>query len=1252
MEPSQRRIRKALGEESRGLRGTEHAGEASENGSVGNLDNVSDQAEAEERLRFQTQLLNAVGQAIIATDLEGKILYWNRCAEELYGWSAQEVMGRMVHELLISEELLENVEEVMARLRAASSWSGEFLVRRKDGTPLSVEVTDTPVRDDGGDLVGIIKVSTDVTERKGDEERLRETERRLATLLANTPAMVYRCLNESDWPEEYVSDYALELTGYPASAYMDNPTLFGSLISDKDRQRIWDEVQEAMGAGERFRLHYAIHRKDGSLRFVEELGQGIYDESGGVAAVEGLIYDVTERKRTEAAHKEAEERYRTLVERIPAVTYVQQATASGTVTYVSPQMKDLLGYEPEECTSNPEHWQRIIHPEDRERVLAEDGRVNETGETFSMEYRQFGKDGRVVWVRDEATLVRGGKGEPLYWLGVQVDVSERRATETALRESEERFRRSFEDAAVGMALVGKDGRWLRVNQSLCEIVGYTDEELLGKTFQDITHPEDLDKDLEQAQRLLEGEVDSYQMEKRYLRKDGSVVWILLNGSLVRDEEGGPLYFIAQVQDISGRRSAEERLRGAEERYRTLVEQIPAVTYVDPVDNPDVSLYTSPHIERMLGYTPEEWIEGRLWPKRLHPDDRERVLAADERFEEGSDEVFDEEYRLLAKDGSVVWVSEEAVVLRDGEGKPLYWQGIIHDVTERREAEEALRRSEERYRNVVEEQTELVCRFLPDLTLTFVNSAYQRYFGKGPEELIGRGILDTIHDEDRAYYQDDLVGLSPENPTTTIEDRVLTPHGMRWLQWTDTAIFDGHGRIVEYQSVGRDVTERREAEERLEHQALHDPLTGLPNRTLFADRLGQALSRTRRQQNRVAVMFMDLDEFKVVNDSLGHEAGDLLLTVVAQRLRRCLRPEDTLARFGGDEFVVLIEAVADPAEAVRVAERITDELGKPFSIEGRELFVAASIGIALGEGRTKSPADLLRDADTAMYRAKDGSGHYSIFDPGMYLRAVRRLELENDLRRALERDEFVLRYQPIVHLGDGRVRGLEALVRWNNPERGFLNPDDFVPLSEESGLVVPMGEWVLEEACRQLKEWQGHIRRPSPMMSVNVSAKQLRRPDLFEKVERALRKSGLDASCLTLDVTETAYVEVLEDGPAALDRLRAMGVRISIDDFGTGYSSLSYLKRLPTDALKIDKSYVSGLGRDPEDTALVRMIVELAHTFGMEVVAEGVETEEQATLLEEMGCDMAQGYLFSEPVAAEGAANLLDADYHRKPLGGC
>jgi diguanylate cyclase (GGDEF)-like protein len=440
---------------------------------------------------------------------------------------------------------------------------------------------------------------------------------------------------------------------------------------------------------------------------------------------------------------------------------------------------------------------------------------------------------------------------------------------------------------------------------------------------------------------------------------------------------------------------------------------------------------------------------------------------------------------------------------------------------------------------------------------------------------------------------------------------------------------------------REITERKALEEQLEHQALHDPLTDLPNRTMFTDRLRQALARTKRHQQSLAVMFMDLDNFKVINDSLGHEKGDTLLVAVSERLRLCLRPEDTLARFGGDEFTVLLEDVESPDEAVRVAERITDELRGSFVLEGKELFISVSIGIVVGDASTKDPESLLRDSDIAMYRAKDEAIGYKVFDEAMHRWAVSRLELENDLRRAIEQEEFVVHYQPIVNLQTSELWGLEALVRWNHPERGRLDPDEFVPVAEESGLVVPLGETVVEEACRQAAQWQREFPRTPPLfMSVNLSGRQLRRPNLHKVMERALRESGLSASSLGLDITETVYISALEANTAALDRLKATGLRVSIDDFGAGYSSLSYLKRLPADILKIDKSFIRGLGLEVEDTAIVQTIVDLAHILGMEVVAEGVEVEEQETLLKEMGCDFAQGFYFFEPLPPGAVEELL------------
>jgi diguanylate cyclase (GGDEF)-like protein len=509
-------------------------------------------------------------------------------------------------------------------------------------------------------------------------------------------------------------------------------------------------------------------------------------------------------------------------------------------------------------------------------------------------------------------------------------------------------------------------------------------------------------------------------------------------------------------------------------------------------------------------------------------------------------------------------------------------------------------------------------------------------------LIGRSFIERVPFEDRGYYEELPAWLNEENPRRTVEHRVLTPGGrVRWQQWTDTAIFDAEGRIVEYQSVGRDVTERRALEERLQHQALHDDLTGLPNRHLFVDRLGQALRRTGRRDGRVGVLFTDLDEFKMVNDSFGHEVGDRLLVDVAERLGGCLRPEDTLARFGGDEFVVLIEEPGGTEGAVRVAERIIEEFRMPFQVGGRDLHVGPSIGIALGDARTKSPEDLLRDADTAMYQAKGSGTGYGVFDPAMYERVLGRLNLENDIRRAIEADEFVVHYQPLVSLETGRTWGLEALVRWEHPERGMLLPDDFVTVAEEGGLVVPLGEHVLFQACKQAAQWQERLRASPPLrISVNLSAKQLRRPDFEDVIARALQESGLHASSLSLDLTETVYISALQDDTAALDRLKATGVGVSIDDFGTGYSSLAYLKRLPAEVLKLDRSFVSGLGLEAEDTAIAQTIVDLAHIMGMEVIAEGVEIEEQAVLLREMGCDMAQGYYFSKPLPPEEVAGFL------------
>jgi diguanylate cyclase (GGDEF)-like protein/PAS domain S-box-containing protein len=565
---------------------------------------------------------------------------------------------------------------------------------------------------------------------------------------------------------------------------------------------------------------------------------------------------------------------------------------------------------------------------------------------------------------------------------------------------------------------------------------------------------------------------------------------------------------------------------------------------------------------------------------------------------------------------------------------------------RRSAEAALHESEERYALAAQGANDGLWDWDLKTDRIYFSARWRSMLGYAGDEIGDRPTewLARVHPADVERLRTEIAAhLEGRSAHFESEHRLQHKDGTyRWVVSRGLAVLDTEGTAYRMAGSLTDVSERKMVEERLVHDALHDSLTGLPNRSLFIDRLERLIQRTQRHPDLVfAVLWLDIDRFKVINDSLGHLHGDRLLVAIARRLETYLRSEDTLARLGGDEFGALVDEIQGLGDAIRIAERIQQALAPAFELDGHEVFVTTSIGIVVGGPGYQRAEDLLRDADMAMYRAKGlGKSRHAVFDETMHARAVARLQLETDLRHAVQAQAFRVHYQPIVKLDTGKLIGFEALVRWEHPERGHLSPGEFIPVAEDTGLIVPMGRSVLEQACRQLRAWQDEFDDLDLSMSVNLSSRELTQPDLVKEVRKILLRTGLAGSNLRLEITESMLMENLDVACTVLTELRAMDICVSVDDFGTGYSSLSYLQRLPIDVLKIDRSFVAGLDVDEEHLAIVRAIVTLSRSLGMEVVAEGIETTEQCEYLKILECQYGQGYLFSRPLERELASTLI------------
>lgn len=725
-------------------------------------------------------------------------------------------------------------------------------------------------------------------------------------------------------------------------------------------------------------------------------------------------------------------------------------------------------------------------------------------------------------------------------------------------------------------------------------------------------------------------------------------------------------------------------------YRALLDRVPSIMYIADPGVHGRWHYVNAQVKTILGFSQEEWRrDPTLWARQLHPADRERVLSSEPSNElDGVVDPKASEYRMLHRDGRTVWVRDDALLMQDDVGRRR-WHGILLDITdrkltefelERRAAQQAtvarlgehalervataalLQEAVDGAREVLMVDGAVVAQLLPD------RRSFEFRAACGvPEVAIGH---ESAEDGTRSQSLYTVLTGAPvvvadwasegrfDKPeaiisqgirsslTVAIEGREM-PFGILGVHASAPHAYSS-GDIDFVQSLANvlaDALERKSTEDAIEHRALHDALTGLPNRVLFLDRLEQALERLRRRPGtRAAVLFIDLDNFKLVNDSFGHHAGDELLSAVAARLKQAVRPTDTVARFSGDEFGLLLEEISSEREAIAMAERIGSVFARPFAlVRNAEHFVTTSVGIALAESGDL-PQDLISDADAAMYRAKErGRARYELFDEVMRGRAIARLRIENDLRRAIERDELRLAYQPIVSLCDESIACVEALLRWDHPERGAIPPSEFVRVAEESGLIERIGRWVLERACRQAAEWDKLRPDAAPLgIAVNLSPLQLSHDDFPRVVAEVLSRSGLDPSRLSLEITETLLLGEAKPISEVLRTLKRIGVRLVLDDFGIGYSSLGYLSRLPLDALKVDRSFVAALGSDSSDSAITEAIIAMARALSLEVVGEGAETAAQVAELKRLGCEFVQGYIFSEPLPAAEIAALLSA----------
>jgi len=904
---------------------------------------------------------------------------------------------------------------------------------------------------------------------------------------------------------------------------------------------------------------------------------------------------------------------------------------------------EITGFSLEELLRLPSLLE-LVPAEDRRGLRRQLGHRRVLTSKFSFETAIVNKRGQRTEI--EIAFKPFGDDRPGKLLAVVRDVTSRKRDEQKLRETLSLLSATLESTADGLLVVDLAGKIVSLNSRFVRmwkipesaLATGDDDRAIAVVLEQL---EDPDAFLRKV-RDLYSQPDAESFDVLHFR-DGRV---FERYSIPQRVQGRSIGRVWSFRDVTERHRAESALRESEERYRAVVETLNEGLLI--TDGDDRIVFANERMSAMTGYEGSDmrgqpatqlFLAAKDWPA-LRERHRRRLRGQSERYE----------VEMRRKDGASFFAEVHAIPFRNAEGRVIGTLGAITDVTERKRAEESLRRSAREYRDLFESANDAILILRPESQMILeANRKACETYGLARDQIVGMSLKNFTRDVPRSEEQVRRIlreGAS-ENLETVHFHRDGTPIDL--LVSSSVVEYRGESAIL---SVCRDITESKRAKQEIERLAYHDALTDLPNRTRFADRLEIALSQARREGHHLAILFLDLDRFKVVNDSLGHKVGDLLLQKVAIRLSQLIRGGDTLARLGGDEFIILLSKIARDEDAARVAQNVLAVFKKPFVLGERELFISASIGISLFPRHGDDREALVKNADIAMYRAKqEGRDNFQFHTSKHTHDAIRRLALETDLRKALDQSDFCVYFQPIVDAETGAIVGAEALARWNHPLRGLLCPSEFIPIAEETGLIVPLGAQVLREACARMQGWHA-LGHGDLRLSVNLSARQFHQHDLATQVDAVLRETGLAARALELEITESVAMRNVEQSVVILRALKDLGVRITIDDFGTGYSSLAYLKRFPIDTIKIDQTFVHDVSSDSNDAAIVRAAIVMAQELKLNVIAEGVETAEQMAFLRARQCREMQGFLFSASLTADAFGLLLSGGkrYEVSPAG--